>query len=86
MFGMTIGLIFFLDDVNCTGNESSIFDCQYPPSTDCQVFRREEAGAICGVTPGKVASMPTTYIPLFFMKVPVLVRGAQKSIQTIQSQ
>ena len=54
IFGMTTGLVFFLDDVNCTGNESSIFDCQHPPSTDCQVFRREEAGVICGVTPGKV--------------------------------
>ena len=42
---------FFLDDVNCTGNESNIFDCQHPLSTDCKTGS-EEAGVICGVTQG----------------------------------
>ena len=42
---------FVLDDVNCTGNESNIFDCQYPPSSKC-IVGKEEAGVICGVTPG----------------------------------
>ena len=42
---------FFLDDVNCTGNESNIFDCQYPLSTNC-ITGLEEAGVICRVTPG----------------------------------
>ena len=50
-FGTTAGGFYFLDDVNCTGNESNIFDCQHPPRTDCRVGK-EEAGVICGVTPG----------------------------------
>ena len=53
-FGMTIGGHFVLDDVNCTGNESSIFNCQYPrdSSPDCKVVNNEEAGVICGALPG----------------------------------
>ena len=50
-FGTTVDGHFVLDDVNCTGNESNVFDCQYPPSTKCDIGR-EEAGVICGVTPG----------------------------------
>ena len=50
-FGTIVGGFYFLDDVNCTGNESNIFDCQYPPRTNCRVGK-EEAGVICGVTPG----------------------------------
>ena len=54
IFGMTIGVHFVLDDVNCTGNESNIFDCQYPVSSrpNCMVARNEEAGVICGVSQG----------------------------------
>lgn len=54
IFGMTIGGNFILDDVNCTGNESNIFDCQFPVGSapNCRVFDSEEAGVICGVTPG----------------------------------
>ena len=54
IFGMTIGGHFVLDDVNCTGNESNIFDCHYPTGStpNCKVSNREEAGVICGVTPG----------------------------------
>ena len=51
-FGTIVDGHFVLDDVNCTGNESNIFDCQYPPSIDCAVGI-EEAGVICGATPGK---------------------------------
>ena len=47
-FGTTIGGHFILDDVNCTGNESNIFDCPHPLNTDCTVLNREEAGVICG--------------------------------------
>ena len=55
-FGITIRGHFVLDDVNCTGNESNIFDCQYPTGStpDCKVSNREEAGVICGVTPGSL--------------------------------
>ena len=41
---------FILDDVNCTGNESNVFDCSHPLRTDCSVSLREEAGVICGGT------------------------------------
>ena len=53
-FGMTLGGHFVLSDVNCTGNESNIFDCQYPMNSriNCRVVMREEAGVICGVTKG----------------------------------
>ena len=54
-FGMGIGT-YILDDVNCTGNESNVFDCQYPKSTHCEVGR-EEAGVLCGIIAGK-ASLP----------------------------
>ena len=53
-FGMTIGGHFVVDDVNCTGNESSILDCLYLTnySVNCLVSRNNGAGVICGVTPG----------------------------------
>ena len=51
--GMAVDGFYVLDDVNCTGNESNIFDCPHPSSTNCRVGR-EEAGVICGVTPGKL--------------------------------
>ena len=41
---------FILDDVNCTGNESNVFDCPRALHTDCSVSLREEAGVICGGT------------------------------------
>ena len=54
IFGRTIGGHFVLDDVNCTGTESDIFDCQYPMNSrpNCRVSSDEEAGVICGVTQG----------------------------------
>ena len=54
LFGMTIGGHFVLDNVDCIGNESNIFDCRYPTGStlNCRVSNREEAGVICGVTPG----------------------------------
>ena len=48
IFGTTVGRDFILDDVNCTGNESNIFDCHHPLRHDCIILRREEAGVICG--------------------------------------
>ena len=51
---MTIGGHFVLDDVNCTGNESSIFDCQHSSMSDCQVSNKEEAGVLCGVSRGTI--------------------------------
>jgi hypothetical protein len=50
VFGITDGGFFILDDVNCTGNESNVFDCPHPLRTDSRVSRREEAGVICGGT------------------------------------
>ena len=40
--------VLVLCDVNCTGNESNIFDCSHSLSNDCRVSSREEAGVICG--------------------------------------
>ena len=51
IFGSSANGFYALDDVNCTGNESTIFNCQYPPRTRCTVGR-EEAGVICGVDRG----------------------------------
>ncbi len=50
VFGITDGGFFILDDVNCTGNESNVFDCPHPLRTDCRISLREEAGVICGGT------------------------------------
>ena len=50
-FDTRMGADFVLDDVNCTGNESNIFDCPHPKSTRCEIGR-EEAGAMCGVSSG----------------------------------
>ena len=49
-FGTIVGGFYFLDDVNCTGNESNVFDCPRALRTDCSVLLREEAGVICGGT------------------------------------
>ena len=53
-FGRTFGVHFALNDVNCTGNESNIFDCQYPVNEriNCLIVRYQEAGVMCGVTRG----------------------------------
>ena len=56
IFGVSFGRNFVLDDVNCSGNESNIFECQYPGNSvhNCLVVNSEEAGVICGVTEGLV--------------------------------
>ena len=52
IFGMPASGFYALDDVNCIGNETTIFNCDYPPKTKCSVGR-EEAGVICGVDSGR---------------------------------
>ena len=44
-FGRGDGLIAF-DDVQCIGNETSIFDCSYTSDHNCVHF--EDAGVVCG--------------------------------------
>ena len=44
-FGVGSGPIV-LDNVGCTGNESSLFDCVYIPTHNCVHF--EDAGVSCG--------------------------------------
>ena len=44
-FGVGSGPIV-LDNVGCTGNESSLFDCVYSPTHNCVHF--EDAGVSCG--------------------------------------
>ena len=81
-FGITIGRRFVLNDVNCTGNESNIFDCQYPTGSipNCRVSSREEAGVICGVTPGPVgiAIVSNRYFKVIIAQV--LEQDVQKRI------
>ena len=52
-FGTSNGAHFVLDDVNCHGNESNIFDCQHPLRTNCEGTVGREAGVICGLTRGE---------------------------------
>ena len=60
-FGMTIKGHFVLNDVNCTGNESNIFDCQHPTDVHihCKVIRSDEAGVFCGVSSGNNSGLPS---------------------------
>ena len=44
-FGIGDGPIVF-DDVQCIGNETSLFDCPYNPNHNCVHF--EDAGVMCG--------------------------------------
>ena len=44
VFGQGSGPIHF-DDVSCTGNESSLVNCTYNPTHNCNHF--EDAGVIC---------------------------------------
>ena len=57
VFGSTVGVNFALDEVNCTGNESNIFDCQYPLRAECGGVSDQGAGVICGVTPGEYVTL-----------------------------
>ena len=52
VFGQSVGANYVLEKINCTGNESNIFDCPHPLGTRCGGVS-EEAGVICGVTPGE---------------------------------
>ena len=51
-FGITSDSKFITDNVNCTGNELSIADCQRSSAIDCRDGAGLEAGVICGTTPG----------------------------------
>ena len=52
-FGGIVNGDYFLDDVNCTGNETNILNCLRPSRQSCgELSQREDAGVICGVTPG----------------------------------
>lgn len=41
-----------MDDVECVGNENSVFDCKWNENSNCG--HAEDAGVFCGVTLGKV--------------------------------
>ena len=45
-FGLGIDGVYVIDRVKCTGNESTILDCERPKNTHCHAGL-EEAGAIC---------------------------------------
>ena len=37
---------YIMDNVNCTGTESSIFECQFLVNNNCE--KNEAAGVVCG--------------------------------------
>ena len=45
-FGVGIGHIF-LDNVGCTGSESSLLDCSHDTSVSCANGHSEDAGVRC---------------------------------------
>ena len=45
-FGAGSGSIF-LDNVRCTGSESSLLDCSHDTSVSCSSGHREDAGVRC---------------------------------------
>ena len=45
-FGPAFGLPVHIDDVSCSGNESSLLDCNYTELNDCN--HGEDAGVECG--------------------------------------
>ena len=43
-----------MDDLECNGTESSLFDCMFSENSDCS--HSEDAGVFCGVTLGEYTS------------------------------
>ena len=61
-FGAGTGPIY-LDNVDCSGSESNLIDCQHSPSVYCRYGHNEDAGVRCQ---GKFAyreSTNTTSLP-----------------------
>ena len=84
LFGTNEKGVYFLDDVNCSGNESNILECPHPPSTNC-IHRREEAGVICRVTNTgnkQCVIMIITILTICSMHVKVQVNDALQSTPT----
>lgn len=44
-FGQGTGLPIYLDDLMCTGDEATLFDCPFDATHNCNHF--EDAGARC---------------------------------------
>ena len=53
-FEIMSDLTFITDDINCTGNELSIADCQRSSAISCRGMG-QDAGVICGTTPGMMS-------------------------------
>lgn len=47
IFGQGSGLIW-MDDVTCTGNEASLFECGQSPLGQHNCVHNEDAGVVCG--------------------------------------
>ena len=61
IFGMTVVAFYALNDVNCSGNETKIFDCHHLSSSECTA----EAGVICGVIPSMCSQSSLSFILTF---------------------
>ena len=84
LFGTNEKGIYFLDDVNCSGNESNILECPHPPRTNCR-HRLEEAGVICGVNSTgnkQCVFMIIMILTIWFMDLKVQVNDALQSTPT----
>ena len=44
-FGQGTGLPIYLDDLRCTGDEATLFDCPFDPTHNC--IHAEDAGVRC---------------------------------------
>ena len=50
-----------MDDLECNGTESSLFDCAFSENSNCG--HAEDAGVFCGVTLGKYAMIIIIIMP-----------------------
>ena len=73
-FGTETGR-FLLDDLGCTGDESSITECSHPGlgSDNCKSRMHEQAAVICGTTRGMyILTEILTYLFNVLCSIPII--------------
>ena len=71
-FGLGSGPIH-LDDLMCRGNESTLFDCPYDPTHNCNHF--EDAGVRCSPESNAIVSLLQIYAICYFVGLGVCNNG-----------